>query len=188
MHVSYRKAVGLFAITPGHCALTKSVHAGRTFVVVPPKTLVCQQPNSPPSRKTHIQIDLFSLDFIKSPESTWEIFWPPRGPPRGAQGPPGEPQEPPRDLPGLQQSPRSPPEDLQGTTRRVPGDPRSLTSNSQRAHIELTSNAHRIHIKLTWNSHRTHIKLTSNSQRDQPISQHVSGVELPIARLWRPVC
>ena len=126
-HVSYRKPVGLFVGSTSDGPASNFCLHGQRLRALPSKTLGRQQPKIALGGKTHIQIDLFFQDLIKSPESTWESFWPPR-----------DPQEAPRD-------PQKSPRNLPGTPQETP-------------------------------------------RETKPISQHVSGVELPIARLWRPVC
>ena len=141
--------MGSKKVLPEYCRDLKSGAPGRHFVDVPLKTLAWERRKVVLPAYLQAQIYLIVQEFMKSPESTWETFGSPRGPPGDAQGASRELQETPRTPPGA---------------------------------------SHRTHIKLTSNKHRTHIELTENSQRTKTIYKYLSGVELPIARLWRPVC
>ena len=141
-----RRPVRLFGGNGRGVSVAKSVATGRHFVDVPLILLACQQPNK-----------------RLPPESTWENFWAPRGPPGDPKSPPGDPQE----------TPRGPREGSQGTSQA------SKTSNSHQTHIKLTANSQQTQIKLTANSHRTH-------REPNLYTNILSGVELPISRLWRP--
>ena len=186
MHVSYRKACGLFVIRSGARALAKTCDAGRTFVDVPLILHRWEQRKLRAHRYLWRLFDLFFEEFIKSPESTWETFWTPRRPPGGPQE---TPRGPPRGA-HIDQTSSNSHRTLIKLTSNSHRPHIDLTSNSHRTHIELTSNSRQTHIELTSTSHRTHIELTSNSHRthrEQNLYTNIlSGVKLPISRLRRP--
>ena len=153
MHVSYRRAEGLFVNRRRELSASKKHHCAAGLLTVPLISPACQRPKVVLPPYLPLQMDLFFHEFMKSPESTWETFG-------RLFGPPGEPQKSPRRLPG----------DLPGQhniklTSNSQQTHIKLTANSQQTHIKLTSNSHRPHIKHTSNSHQAHIDLTSNSHR-----------------------
>ena len=92
-----------------------------------------------------LQIDLFFQEFMKSPESTWEPFRTPRGPPGGPQG-----------------TPRRPPR----------GPPRAA---KHRTHIKLTSNSHQAHIKLTSSQQSVNTSNSVQDASSRPSQQATQG-------------
>ena len=113
---------------------TKKRHAGAVQTTLPLILPKREQPKSMPPPYLPLQIDLFFQEFMKSPESTWETFWTPRGPPGGAQ-----------------KAPRGPPRASKHQTHS------KLTSNSQQTHSKLTSNSQQTHIEHTEN--QTYIQI-----------------------------
>ena len=134
MHVSYRRAVGLFVNRSRDLPASKKHNCAAGLLTVPLISPACQRPKVRLPPYLPLQIDLFFQEFMKSPESTWETFWTPRGPPGGAQ-----------------KAPRGPPRAAKHRTHI------KLTSNSHQAHIDLTSNSHRPHIEHTENHTYIHI-------------------------------
>ena len=118
---------------------------------------------------------------------TLGYFWTPRRDPGDPQETPENLQEIPEDLQETPGDPRRPPGDPQETPRRSPGDPRRLPRRSQK-NSKLQKATER-------DSSRSFRKLQEGS-KDTPeppraktyIPNCLSGVKLPIPRLWRPVC
>ena len=125
MHVSYRRAEGLFVNRRRELSASKKHNCAAGLLTVPLISPACQRPKVGPPPYLPLQMDLFFQEFMKSPESTWEPFRTPRGPPGAPQG-----------------TPRRPPR----------GPPRAA---KHRTHIKLTSSSHQTHIKLTSNTQRT---------------------------------
>ena len=125
----------------------------------------CQQAISVLPLYLPLQIDLSEPISIKSGSPPWESFGRAFGPPGDPQVTPGEPQVSPRDPTGSLSKPQE--------TSRILRKPQESPRNPR---------------KLSGSIQKASGNFQEASGNQNLYTNHLSGVKLPIARLWRPVC